>query len=582
MKNRTVSEENNKPALDEQTLAKLLEAAYVLQEHNREMQELELCLDLKREQLEAESRAAMPQERREAPAPASVQTDYTVTVAQIVEAQHHIQIRKMDLDSAMSLVAERVVQIAGASGAAIGIINGKSITYRSVSGAKTPVEGAEVSLDKALCVPCIKTGQAFRCADVNPEFLLDVDECRRRGIQSLIAVPIFHEGGVAGALELYYPNPNGFSEQDVHTCQLMAGLVTEALVRDEELTWKKSLATERAAMLEALEKLKPNLAALMGQTQGTNHDQAAEAPVPPLPVPVHDYACRKCGHELLGEEMFCGQCGTPRATDYEAPSMQSKVATLWEMQESNRVEATASTDAELSAEPSQATSEDVVSARSLAHVLEERMPDLFRESELPADESSESYEVGSSAGLEQPEEDLPTTPEAEAKTAVSTTTLAPTLTKPADWSSAASARQFLEELTSSKRRVSLIALWNTRRGDLYLAIAVILVLCVIWALWANGTRGVTAAPPAAAAHRKSPEADLPLFDRMLISLGLAEPPQAPADRGNPSIQVWVDQRTALYYCPGTDLYGKTPKGKFTSQRDAQLDQFEPAYRKPCN
>jgi hypothetical protein len=69
---------------------------------------------------------------------------------------------------------------------------------------------------------------------------------------------------------------------------------------------------------------------------------------------------------------------------------------------------------------------------------------------------------------------------------------------------------------------------------------------------------------------------------MLIQLGLAEAPPAPEDKGNPSVQVWVDQRTALYYCPGAELYGKTPKGKFTTQRDAQLDQFEPAYRKPCN
>ena len=81
--------------------------------------------------------------------------------------------------------------------------------------------------------------------------------------------------------------------------------------------------------------------------------------------------------------------------------------------------------------------------------------------------------------------------------------------------------------------------------------------------------------------KPAPDIDLSLFDRMLISLGLAEPPPTPESRGNPDTQVWVDLQTALYYCPGADLYGKTPKGKITSQRDAQLDQFEPAYRKPC-
>jgi hypothetical protein len=69
---------------------------------------------------------------------------------------------------------------------------------------------------------------------------------------------------------------------------------------------------------------------------------------------------------------------------------------------------------------------------------------------------------------------------------------------------------------------------------------------------------------------------------MLIKLGLADPPDTPVYKGNPNTQVWVDPQTALYYCPGADLYGKAPKGRMTSQRDAQLDQFEPASRKACN
>jgi hypothetical protein len=86
-------------------------------------------------------------------------------------------------------------------------------------------------------------------------------------------------------------------------------------------------------------------------------------------------------------------------------------------------------------------------------------------------------------------------------------------------------------------------------------------------------------------HRRKqldPNADLSVFDKLLIGLGLAEAPDAPEYKGNPETQVWVDLHTALYYCPGSDLYGKTPKGKISSQRDAQLDQFEPAYRKACD
>ena len=53
-------------------------------------------------------------------------------------------------------------------------------------------------------------------------------------------------------------------------------------------------------------------------------------------------------------------------------------------------------------------------------------------------------------------------------------------------------------------------------------------------------------------------------------------------KGNPDTKVWVDVHTALYYCPGADLYGKTATGKYTTQREAQLDQFQPAYRRTCN
>ena len=50
MENVIVSEENKKPPHDEQALAKLLEAAYVLQEHSDELRALELQLGLTRSQ----------------------------------------------------------------------------------------------------------------------------------------------------------------------------------------------------------------------------------------------------------------------------------------------------------------------------------------------------------------------------------------------------------------------------------------------------------------------------------------------------------------------------------------------------
>jgi hypothetical protein len=296
--------------------------------------------------------------------------------------------------------------------------------------------------------------------------------------------------------------------------------------------------------------------------------------------------------------------------------MQSKVAALWQMQEAKKKDAPqrvrivpAEDIVPVENEEAPTAAEAAHLAESLAH-LEKMMPELFAEEEpghhqgIDKDSTEAPVEFLSAGGSEEIEHDLetpvkrgkeeaivvsaapvsgePVSGESLSSEPIEAAELAaaPPKAQPENWSSAASARQFLEQLASN-RNPSLVRFWNTHRGDVYLAVAVILVLCVIrWGMWSS--HSVTAAPNAAAAvHHKAPEPEISLFDRMLIGVGLADPPEAPEDKGDPSIVVWVDTRTALYYCPGTDLYQKTPKGKLETQREAQLDQFQAAYRKAC-
>ena len=680
-----VPDEKDKPVLDEQTFARLLEAAFVLQEHNRELQKLERNLALHTDHLAAREPSAPaaqkpslsilpspdPETRTSetrtlevpavaapvvatqtvatqpvatqsvatpavedflpeptppqpipaeslpaasAPAPPPLTSDYTLTLAQIVETQHQIQARHLELENAMSLVAQRVTEIARAGGAAIGFVDGKNVRYRGVAGLMTLPAGTEVPFEKALCVASLKTGQVIRCADVNPEFLLDPEECRRRGIQAMIAVPIFHEGGIAGGLELYYATTQAFTEQDVHTCQLMAGLITEALAKDEELGWKKSLASERAVMLEALEKLKPNLDALVDKpakkgsaSRGAGSRKAGFRSSVAAVSSAPSVVCLKCGHQLVGGEQFCGKCGARRSDSrdaYEAPSMQSKVSSLRHMQEAKKKNAVAApANGDLERLDPLVVSDPARPEKPLADSIEEEMPELFAAPELRIGKmsdpeefkdaiSKESIEVAAKPEIVIPTEPAPeeAAPEValheEAETEVPSVETA--LVKPvpvANWSSATTAREFLEQLAEASRPGALARFWKARRGDIYLAVAVILVLAVVrWGIWSSHSVSATGKPTAAAtAPRKpAPEPDLSAFDRMLISLGLADAPPAPVYHGNPDAQVWIDLHTALYYCPGSDLYGKTTKGRFTSQRAAQLDQFEPAYRKACD
>jgi hypothetical protein len=119
-----------------------------------------------------------------------------------------------------------------------------------------------------------------------------------------------------------------------------------------------------------------------------------------------------------------------------------------------------------------------------------------------------------------------------------------------------------------------MALWRVHWGDIgFVFASAVLAAALLWAVWPRAS----AANPQTA----SPNSSLTPLERILVSMGLAEAPAEPTVQGNPKIKVWVDLQTAIYYCPGADLYGKTPKGRYTTQEDAQRDQFEPALRRPC-
>jgi GAF domain-containing protein len=592
---KIVTDQNNKPVLDEQTFEKLLEAAYVLQQHNRKMRELEENLESHSERLrEQESANQAPLQRTKPAAEESTRpnADYTLTLAEIVEAQRQIQMRHLELEKAMAVVVERVARITSASGAAIGILEGKTVRYRAGAGAPALPLGSEVPLDTAICAASVRTGQVIRSEDVNPEFLFDAEVCRQRGIQSLVAVPIYHDGDIVGALELYFDRVHGFAEQDIHTCQLMAGLVTEAIGRDAELTLKKSMAEERSTMLAAIERLQPNLAALAEDhsTAATRTSMGASTST------VTKSLCWKCGSKLAAQEQFCGKCGAPRASDGGPSSMQSKLASAWHMQQTSQETLAASsgngtsptkatmhagathndgaTDIEKDgvgdgprgqfSQPEVEESDPLSAQASNARANDDGSP-LSSESEFADDEAVDEDNVGvPSTALVKPEKDEMV------------------------WSSAAKARDFLESLSATRTPSAMARFWRARRGDFYLAVAVVLVVVVIrWGVWSDHSVGATGHGTAisGSANRSkppAPDSDLSAFDKLLIGLGLAEPPETPEYKGNPDTQVWVDLHTALYYCPGSDLYGKTPKGKLSSQRDAQLDQFEPANRKACD
>ena len=51
--------------------------------------------------------------------------------------------------------------------------------------------------------------------------------------------------------------------------------------------------------------------------------------------------------------------------------------------------------------------------------------------------------------------------------------------------------------------------------------------------------------------------------------------------GSPNVKVWVNTKSGIYHCPGTSSYGKTQKGAYMTQKDAQAKKYRPANGKVC-
>ena len=523
--------EREKPALDESTFQQLLEAAHVLQEQKT---------------FEVVSR----------PGP-----DPTEALAQIVETQEFLRTQPDDLRAAATVVVERLQKITHATGVAVAVVRENQLEYCAATGDASSLAGTSLPLDASLSAD----GQ------------LSTQFSREHPDKKSIALPLHREGNLCGLLEVRFAETDAIHSPEMRSCQLMAGLMTEAIARAADREWKETLAAERAAMLEALERIKPQLERLaVGSAtniadpenkpfETTNDVVESESPVRPR-VPRSESSaksgretvCPECGYQFGQHELFCGRCGTARPAPLSSDELEHQWAPPWLLQPTTQdaqrgTEKTENNADTKAAPPMIDQPSDFTDGFSRdSHDAVAQIPHMSaldpRSALATTDETTHETSRKTDSSLALSQADVPSPGDSET----------PTVDPPS----------ILPEKSPSQ-------IWLAKhRADLYVGAAVLLLFVVLsgWGLHSDEPHVVP---------KHSAQPSLTLFEKLLVSLGLAETPPAPTYLGNPNAPVWVDLHTALYYCSGSDLYGKTAGGKLTTQRDAQLDQFEPAARKTC-
>jgi hypothetical protein len=370
---------------------------------------------------------------------------------------------------------------------------------------------------------------------------------------------------------------------------------------------------DRAAMLAALKKIKPQLQRLAGVTSGSPRSAPSNPSTPAL--------CESCGQPLVGTDPLCSACGatrrsaktwsslwdlqreaeksgtTPPVADEDDPARRSLDVLPSELEDivaRFSAEGPASPPTKPFIPAATPFSSDPVSTpdrkngNGSVRKTVPSAPATYREayqspSSLPSLAAETNHSYAETEGIFAADNDTGAEEAPETHDPAHASTVITQVQPNPTWDSAATVKAWFE---TEHRESWLAAKWRAQRANFYVAVSAGLLLAVLFGF--DAPTAPTAAPVSTASNRKAaarkaaPPPELSPSEKLLVGLGLAEAPQAPAYKGNPDAKVWVDVHTALYYCPGSGLYGKSNGGRFTSQKDAQEDNFQPALRRACD
>ena len=375
-----------------------------------------------------------------------------------------------ELDAILQLVAERAQYITGASASAIALKSGSELVCRAATGTIAPDRGSRLDMKSGLTAECIRTDEILRCDNAELDPRVNIESCRRLGIESIVIMPLYQQHALVGIFELFASHAYAFQERDVETLKGMATTVISALNQVEAT--RGGVAQNDAS----------------AGTRSSMADNSGAEPKNQLLIIDNSRlqgVCKSCGALIDMEATICPQCGA--SNPLSAQSFEPILTVpAWRQT--------------LSLKRLLLPVVFVALALLVAFAPIPRRkpnPPAFSSDQAPPD-------AVPSSGIEPsaiPQIDGSSTPAAPGNMQVST-----------------GVKQLLTGVGSDFSKL----LPTTEKEDL----------------------------------------------------------SAPAN--DPSIKVWVDTRKGYYYCPGDEQYGRTGRGTYMSQREAQTDYYIPALMKPCS
>ena len=218
---------------------------------NQAYNEIEKVVEARTAELAAVNQMLMRQNEVRKAAVDALQQD-SVRLNEIITTQYKLAEAILDHEAFIMLVIERIALLTKARGAVFETLEGDEMVYQAASTELTPHIGMRLKMAHSLSGMCISSGQVLSCNDAETDPRVDLPACRIINARSLVAAPLIHAGTPVGVLKIMSPLPNAFSERDIQTLQLMAGLIGSAIGHQRDYEANRKLLLGRTEALDAL------------------------------------------------------------------------------------------------------------------------------------------------------------------------------------------------------------------------------------------------------------------------------------------------------------------------------------------
>jgi GGDEF domain-containing protein len=149
----------------------------------------------------------------------------------IIDAQVHLVGLGNDLSAVMDAASAKAVELTGADGAVVELLEDDAIVYRSASGIAEAQLGLRMPVANSLSGRVLTSRAAALCNDSEIDERVNREACRKVGLRAMVIVPLIAGGEAIAVMKLVWKEPRAFNESEAEIAQLLANMTAMLMQR---------------------------------------------------------------------------------------------------------------------------------------------------------------------------------------------------------------------------------------------------------------------------------------------------------------------------------------------------------------